>query len=887
MFRRKRSAKDFAEEIKAHLELEADDLRQEGLSEDEALRKARCEFGSVPAAQERFYLKDRWAGLEKLLRDLRFACRSLSQSPGFAITAILTLALGIGANSAVFSVMNAVLLRSLPVSDPDRVVYLRTSNPPRGTGTIDSNETFSYPVYDALRRQSRTLSQVIAYVPLSGSKVAVRVGAQPEEAEGDMVSGVFFSGLGVKLPLGRGFTEQDEQNHAPISVLSYNYWTRRFARNPEVLGQPLFVNGVATTIVGVAAEGFEGAEAGGSTDFWIPLQSRAELNAWGNPLEDGKTYIANPTWWCLRLMARVAPGMTRAQVVAELQPVFQRAAYVGLGSPMQGEKPPVLGLADAKNFPGFDERYGKPLRILMAMVGLVLVIALANVAMLLVARNASRQREFSVRQALGAGRGQLFRQLLTESALLVAAGGALAWCFAEMATRLLGKWAQIESSLAPDKNVLLFTLGVLAIAAVLFGLAPMRVVLASGAEQALKTTAATSHTDARKSRFGKIVVSLQMALCVVLLVGGGLLIRTLRNLENTPLGMQVDGLVVFGVKPNLPSIPEGVAFYQRLMNDLRVLPGVESVTVMEERLGSGWSDNSDMMVDGRLPDVANGASRTVRSNVAGPNFFDTLGVPVLAGRDFADSDIVNSPHVGIINEEFAKRFLPNQNPLGHTIGTDDGRYTMTIVGVVKNHKYRSISEEPIPMAWYMYAQIPMIGPMQVEMRVHGAPLSILPAARKAVQTLDPNLPLIRPMTQRAQYDLTISGQILFARLAGFFGILAIVLVATGLYGTLAYRVNMRTAEIGVRMAVGARREQVVWMILKDSLLLTAAGVLMGVPLAVLVGRALASSLYGVTSLDAVSYLAAVLGVGVVALAASAVPAGRAASVDPLTALRVE
>jgi predicted permease len=691
----------------------------------------------------------------------------------------------------------------------------------------------------------------------------------------------------VNLPLGRGFTEQDERDHGPIAVLSYNYWTRHFSRNPDVLGKTLYVNAVGMTIVGVAADGFEGAEAGRSTDFWIPLQSRPELNAWGNPLEDGKTYIANPTWWCLRLMGRVAPGMTKAQALAQVQPIFQRAAYVGLGSPMQGEKPPVLSFADAKSFAGYDQQYYKPLRILMAMVGLVLLIALANVAMLLMARNASRQREFSVRQALGAGRGELFRQLLTESALLVAAGGALAWCFAEMAARSLGNWAQIESSLAPDKTVLLFTLSVLVVAALLFGLAPMRVALATGAEQALKTTAATSNTDTRKSRTGRIVVALQIALCVVLLVGGGLLIRTLRNLENTPLGMRVDGLVVFGVKPNIQSIPEGVAFYQRLMNGLRALPGVESVTIMEERIGSGWSDNSDMMVDGKLPDVANGASRTVRSNVVGPGFFQTLGVPILSGRDFTDSDTAHSPHVGIINEEFARRFLPNQNPLGHIIGPDNGQYQMSVVGVVKNHKYRSIDETPIPMAWYMYAQIPVIGPMDVEMRVHGAPLSILPAAQKVVQQLDPNLPLIRPMTQRAQYDLTISGQILFARLAGFFGILAIVLVATGLYGTLSYRVNMRTAEIGVRMAVGARREQVVWMILKDSLVLTLTGVLVGIPLSLLVGHALASSLYGVKPLDALSYCAAVLGVGAVALASSAVPAGRAASVDPLKALRAE
>jgi predicted permease len=887
MFRRKRSAKDFAEEIKAHLALEADELRGEGLSGDEARRKARSEFGNVGAARERFYMKDRWVGIDRLLRDVRFALRSLWKSPGFAATAILTLALGIGANTAVFSVMNAVLLRSLPVADPDRLVYLRLSGPPKGTGTIDTTQTFSYSVYDALRRQGGGLSPVMAFVPLSNSKVAVRYGAVPEEAEGDMVSGTFFSGLGVKLIRGRGFSEEDETHHASIAVISYNYWTRRFARNPDVLGTTLYVNGVAITIVGVAAEGFEGVEGGGSTDFWIPMQSRPELNAWGNPLEDGKTYITNPTWWCLRLIGRLAPGATRAQAVAQLQPVFQRAAYIGIGTPAQGEKPPVLSVIDAKNFAGYDQMYGSPLRILMAMVGLVLLIAMTNVVMLLMARNAARQREFSLRQALGAGRGELLRQLLAESLILVSAGGALAWGFAEMATRLLGRWAQIESSLAPDRTVMLFTLGMLVLAAMLFGLAPLRVALAGGAELALKTSAATSNTDAGKSRAGRIIVALQMAMCVVLLVGGGLLIRTLRNLENTPLGMRIDGLVVFGVNPNITSIPEGKAFYVKLMEKLRALPGVESVTVVAERLGSGESDNSGMKVDGKLPDVANGLSGTVRSNVVGPEFFHTLGVPVLAGRDFSDSDTATSPHVGIINEQFAKRFFPNQNPLGHRIGPEGIDWEMTIVGVVKDHKYRSIDEEPIPMAWYMYAQIPITGAMHVEMRVRGEPLAILPSARKALQEINPNLPLIHPMTQRAQYDTTISSQLLFAQLAGFFGFLAVVLVATGLYGSLAYRVNMRTAEIGVRMAVGARRGQVVWMILRDSLLLTTAGVAVGVPLAMLVGRALASSLYGVKPLDAVSYVLAVVGVAMVALVASAVPAGRAASVDPMRALRTE
>jgi predicted permease len=887
MFKRKRSDEDFAEEIRSHLELEADELRTEGVSQEEAKRRARVEFGSVRGAKERFYLKSRIEWLDSIVRDLRYGLRSLFHSPGFAITAVLTLALGIGANTAVFSVMNAVLLRSLPVTDPTRLVYLRPSNAPHGTGTINSKETLSYAVYETLRDQHPGLSNVIAYVPLSGNKVAVRYGAQPEEAEGDMVSGTFFSGLGVKLPHGRGFTEQDDKDHAPIAVISYNYWTRRFARNPDVLGTTLYVNGVGFTIVGISGEGFEGLEAGGSTDFWIPLQNRPELNAWGNPLEDGKTYAANATWWCLRVIGRLAPDVNKQQAAAALNPLFQSAAYIGLGSPAAGEKPPTLSLEEARGFPGYSEEYGRPLRMLMAMVGLVLLIALTNVVMLLTARNAARQREFSMRLALGAGRRDLLRQLLAESLLLVATGGVLAWVFAKTATRALASWAQIESSLAPDRTVLAFALGILVVSALIFGLAPLRIALAAGPAVSPKTSAATSNADAGRSRGARIMVAFQMMLCVVLLVGAGLLIRTLRNLENTPLGLRVDGLVVFGVNPHVTSVPQGKAFYRDLIGKLRELPGVESVTVMDSRIGSWSSNNGDMTVDGRLPDVPNGSSRTVRSNVVGPGFFTTLGVPVLAGRDFADSDTETSPHVGIINEQFAKRFLPNRNPLGHMIGTSDGRYQMSVVGVVKDHKYRSIDEEPIPMAWYEYAQIPIAGRMDVELRVHGNPLAILPSARKVVQQMDPNLPLIKPMTQRAQYDLTISSQTLFARLAGCFGLLAVVLVATGLYGTLAYRVNRRTAEIGVRMAMGAGRRQVVWMILRDSLVLTGIGVVAGIPLAIAIGRALSSSLYGVQPLDALTYAFAILGVAVVAFVASAVPASRAASIDPLKALRTE
>ena len=881
--KRKRSTEDFAEEIRAHLALEADELEREGASEDEARRRARVEFGNVAAARERFYLRSRWEWLDRLMRDLRFGWRSILQNPGFAAAAILTLALGMGANTAVFSVMDAVLLRSLPVADAERVVYLHTSGSPNGTGTIDSDDTFSYPVYTALRDTKGALSEVIAVGALASDKVNVRIGATPEQAEGDMVSGNFFSGLGVPIIRGRGFTPQDETDNAPLAVISYDYWTGRFARDPDVLGRTLYVKGVPFMIAGVAAPGFEGVDATHSTDFWIPLQNRAELNVLGNPPENGKLYQADSTWWCLRLIGRLAPGISRKQAIAQLQTVFQHASRIGLGDPMPGERPVVLSLADAKNFAGYEEMYGKPLKILMAMVGLVLLIALTNVVMLLMARNAARQREFSLRLALGARRAELLRQLLTEAALLVVMGGALAWAFAEGATRLLAQWARIESSLAPDRTVLLFTLAVLALTAVLFGIAPFRVAIAGGAEMALKTSAPTAQSDAGKSRLSRAIVALQMALCVVLLVGAGLLMRTLSNLRNIPLGFDANGLVTFGLNPpSLHAQPELVQFYRELQLRLRRLPGVESTAVMSERLGAWWSDNSDVKVDGKEGVRADGHTVLVRHNDIGPDFFHTLGVPVLLGREFNDADAASKHPVTIVNQLFVDTFLPHTNPLGHTVNG------FTIVGVVANHKYRNMQEEPIPMCWWDYEEAPNEGGLTVEMRVRGAdPLAVLPSVQKIVAQMDPNAALIEPMRQRAQYETTIAQQVLFARLAEFFGLLAVVLVATGLYGTLAYRVNRRTAEIGIRMAVGARRGQVVWMILRDSLVLTAVGAVLGVPLAMLVGRALASTLYGVKPVDPVSFAAAVLGVAVVALAASAVPASRAAGVNPQTALRTE
>jgi predicted permease len=829
--------------------------------------------------------------MSSIVQDFRYALRQLRKSPAFTFAAILTLGLGIGANTATFSVMNAVLLRSLSVPEPDRVYYLRVpTGQPDGAGNTGNDDTsFSYAVFDALRHRHDVFADLIAGAPLALAKTSIRYGMEPEVAAGELVSGNFFSGLGVGMARGRGFTEQDESEKSPIVVLSYPFWTRRFNRDPDIIGKTLYVKGVPLTIVGVAAEGFAGLRRGaGDTDFWVPMQDRVELNAWGDSGDAGRTYFGLPKWWCLLLTARLAPGVTPEQALARIQPLFQAKAYEPVGPPKPGTEKVYLTLTPAKGLDAYTGDYKQPLYLLMALVGLVLFIACANVAMLLVARNQARQREFSVRLAIGAGRMDLFRQLLTESILLVVGGGILAWVFAVPATKALAAWARLDSSLQPDHTVLLFTLGVLVVAALAFGLAPLTDALRVPAGLALKSAGAAAAQDRSRSRFGRLVVALQMALCIVLLVSAGLLLRTLRNLENVPLGMGTQGLVVFGVDPQgIQSKEQRIEFYQTLLQRLRVLPGVESVSLVENRPGSGWSSNDEATVDGVVPHVTTGKFAPVRWNDVGPDFFHVMGIPVLMGRGITDADTATSPRVAVINQTFAQRYLPNQNAIGHQVGKKGQE--RTIVGVAGNSKYSGLDEKDRPMMWVPYIQAggSGVGAMNVEMRVAGDPLGALPNAARVVHELDPNLPLLDPMTQQAQFEQSISNRRLFSRLSVFFGLVAGLLVATGLYGTLAYRVSHRTVEIGVRLAVGAQRPQVLWMVLRESITLAAIGIAIGLPLAIATSRLLSAMLFGVTPNDTLSFAGALAALLIVVLAASLFPARRAAGTDPMQALRME
>ncbi len=826
--------------------------------------------------------------MPRLFQDIRYTLRQLAKSPAFTFVSVLTIALGIGANAAIFSVMNAVLLRFLPVSNPRQLVFFHLRNQPLGTSqTGYSDNAMSLPVFEAMRARRDVFSDVVAFAPLAFDKVAVRIATQPEEAHGELVSGNYFPALGVQPVLGRGFTAQDESNHAPVAVLSFAWWNRRFAAAPDVLGRTFYVKGVAFTIVGVAPAGFQGTDPGQpDMDFWVPLQQRPDLNPFGAPPTDHTVY-GSPEWLSLILIGRLRPHVSMQQAAAQLTAPF-RNVLANAAPPGPHEAKPELYFSSVRGVENLREEYEHPLRFLMFMVGLILLIACANVAMLLIARNAGRRREFGLRQALGAGRRALFSQLLLESLALVTPGSALGWWFAGSATQALGAWSGIGVAIEPDRTVLWFTLAASAAVALLFGLAPLRTVARIPLNVAMKSAAAASYTDPARLWGRKMVIALQVALCTVLLFAAGLLYRTLRNLEARDLGMRASGLLVFGIEPQsgVHSDADAVRFHTSLLASLRALPGVDSATAMQVRLGAGISDNDGVLVDGRNPMPARPFA-PMRCNLVGSAFLRTLRIPLRLGRDIADSDTAASGKVAIVNQTFADRYLPGVNPLGHRIRFFTGKTDYAIVGVAANSRYTSIDESDRPVAYFPFTQASGISEMQYELHTPGDPKMLIAEAARLVHQADPDLPLRKPATQQAQFTGTVAEERLLANLSVFFAGLAAFLIAIGLYGTISYSIARRTMEIGVRMALGAQRREVLRMVLSESAAVAAAGLAIGVPASLAVARTLRSMLYGLGAADPLSLIAAVMGIATVALAAAILPARRAASTDPIRALRME
>ena len=822
-------------------------------------------------------------------QNFRYTIRQLVKSPVFTIVSVLTIALGIGANTAIFSVMNAVLLRFLPVRNPQELVYFHLKNQPLSTSQTGYDDTsLSLPVFEAMRSRQDVFTDVMAFAPLAFQKVSVRVGTEPEQVYGEMVSGNFFSGLGVEPVLGRGFTMQDELQHAPIAVLSYAWWNLRFGGSRNVLGRTVYVKGVAFTVVGIAPAGFGGTDPGHpNMDFWVPLQSSPELNAWGMSASDNTLY-GSPNWLCLLMLGRLRPGLSPQQATAQLTPLFRRTlAQASAVDPK--EQKPELVFSDVRGVGTLREDYEQPLHFLMAMVGLVLLIAVGNVALLLVVRNAARQREFALRRALGANARVLFAQLILESLMLVAAGSALGWIFAAWATEALAGWAGLDVMVAPDRQVLLFTLAISAVVALVFGLVPMRAASNVPLVQSLKSSAGTSNTDRHRSWGRRLVVTMQISFCVVLLFSGTLLYETLRNLESRDLGMRTAGLVVFGVTPQstIRTDADAIRFHLALLERLRTLPGVDSATISQVRLGSELSDNDGVLVDGRNPLPAKPFA-PVRFNLVGSAFLRTLGIPLRMGRDVEAADLASSRKIAIINQTFADRYLPQTNPLGHQVSSfQNPKDGYTIVGVAQNSRYTSVKESDRAIAYLPFTQVPGVLGMQYELHTPGGARGLLADAARVVRGIDPNLPLEKPITQREQFDETISQERLIAILSAFFGALAAFLVAVGLYGTISYSVSRRTMEIGLRMALGAQRKEVLGMVLRESLFLAALGLALGAPMALGVGRALRSMLFGLNPANLTACFLAFIGIAIVVAAATYFPARRAASIDPISALRME
>jgi predicted permease len=821
-----------------------------------------------------------------MTQDLRYGLRQLTRTPAFTVVAILTFALGIGANSAVFSVVNAVVLRFLPVSNPEQLVFLHTSAmPANASQTGYSDTSFTLTIFEQLRQQKAAFAELIAYVPLSTDRTAVRYGNDPETVWADMVSGNFFSGLGVRMAAGRALAQEDETARAPYAVISDAYFARRFDRNPAVIGGTLFIKGVPFEIVGVTAPGFAGIENNHATDVWIPIQSRPELKPWGRAVESTDTFHNSPNWWFLMMIGRLAPGVNAEAATAIAQPAFQRAAYATSAPPKPGEQEAKLYLTPARGIQGLRTAYQRPLNILMAMVAVVLLIACGNVSMLLAARNSAREREFSLRTALGGGRMRLVRQLATESALLVLAGAGLGWAFSLAATRVLAVWSELDVELTPDRSVLLFTLAISALAALAFGLAPLRSVSRVPVGLVLRATSRTVTADRARIRAGQFVIAAQIALCLVLLVGASLLARSLGNLDNADLGFRSDGLVVFGVTP--PSTVRGdvatAQFYDSLVERLRSITPAQDVTLMSNRIGSGWSNNTRARVDGADPNP--GGSAPMRWNAVGADYFRTLAIPLRHGRDFTQADHANAAPVVIINETFAQNYFKSVSPIGHRVALNDREHT--VIGVAANSRYTGVRESDRPMAYFPYVQVPPVGPMHVELRVAGTSGDIMAQVRRVVQEFGTDLPLLQPMTQQQQFGASFANERLVSRLATCFGLIAALLVATGLYGTLTYRVSRRTSEIGVRMALGAKRSEVVWMFLRESLIVAAAGIVVGLPLAYAGSQLLTTLLFGLAPADPLSFAAALMSIVLVTVASSLIPARRASAVDPMIALREE
>ncbi|MDE3136803.1 MAG: ABC transporter permease, partial [Acidobacteriota bacterium] len=822
-------------------------------------------------------------------KDVRYAIRMLVKSPGFALIGILTLVLGIGANTAIFSLVDAVLLRQLPVKNPQLLVLFTWNAerkwPPNFSQTgAESRFSFSYPAFKEFRDQNQVLSSVFAFVPMgfTPQNTTVGIDGHPTLANGMMVTGEFFSGLGMTPLLGRGITQEDENPGAPrVAVISYAYWASRFGRDPSVVGRSVTVNGLPFTIVGVTPQSFYGVQAGVAPDIWLAFDDLPNLRPWSQkPTGSDSVYTAR-TWISLNIMGRLKPGTSRQQAQAQLDILFRHFVTEDW-KPQNPSDVPAFSLTPAaQGIPYLREALTQPLLILMAAVGMVLLIACANVATLLLARAMARQKEVSVRLALGASRARLIRQLLTESVLMAALGGALGVLFANWGTRaLLGLYAtgqnQVVLQVTPDRTILLFTLVISVLTGILFGLAPA--LRASGLDLAvsMRETAANVTAGRDRHRLGRGLVVVQVALSLVLMIGAGLFVRTLMNYEDHDFGFNQTHLISFGVDPTRAGYQGErlMNFYEQAIERVRALPGVRSAAITEYEPFSGWSNNSDIAIVGAARKTS---SSMLRYQVVGSDFFSTMRIPIVLGRGIEQNDTAATPLVAVVDQNFVKRFLPNENPIGQKFyfGREPTpKNTFEIAGVAKPAELTNVHATLRAKAYFAYAQAPpaVLGALFFEVRAQGDPRALVSSLREAIREIDPGLPLMGLETQKELLEETLTQERLFARLSSIFGILALILSIIGLYGTMAYTVTRKTHEIGIRMALGATSAEVVGMFVGQGVRLAGIGVAIGLAGAWGVTRLAHSLMYGVSATDPVTFASVAVLLVLVCATACYIPA---------------
>lgn len=899
------------EEIEEHIELQAEENIRAGLLPAEARRQARLRFGGVEAVREQYHAEEGLPFLEKLIQDSRYALRQLGRTPGYAVTATLTLALAIGANTTIFSVARHILYQRLAVPDASNLRLLAWTGTAEHVavhhihgdydllpGGLATSPAFSYPAYRQLRAESRVLGDLIAF---RDTGMNVTVGEHVERILAEMVSGNYYRVLGVQPELGRaiGATDDTVTSH-PVAVISDAFWDQEFGRSRSVLGRTIDLNDVPVTIIGVNPRGFTGAKSTIPTEtpsVTVPLALQPMLM----PSASGGSWLTNPNQWWVNILGRARNGVSDAAAQAALG--AQLSAIVRATMPVRrGEDIPRLVVRDGSR--GLFEQeqvFEEPLYILTVLVGLVLLLACANIANLMLARTARRQREMSVRIALGAGRRRILGQMLVESLVLAFIGGVIGLAFGYLGRLAFpaltqAVWQKSRLPVHFDWPVFAFTALITLLTGIVFGLAPAIAAARAEVNHGLKNGAHTT-TQRRKGASSKALVGFQVALSTVLVIGAGLFIRTLARLDDINPGFNTHNLLVAEIPLPRDRYPAGtdIALDQQLEHAISAIPGVESAAAaMEPYLSDDLSD-TDFIPEGETYDP--NKDDVEPYNAVGIDFFQTLRIPILAGRPFGAEDTATSPKVGIIDERLAKVRFPGQNPLGRmfTIGGHnyDGRSAdlatdqIRIVGICGDTLYTNLREQAPPQFFIPYVQQKYVGGMTYEIRTGMKPEAVLPALRHAVHEVDPDLPLVDVRTEDQQIDEDLRQEHLFLKLTSGFGLLALILASVGIYGVMAYSVAQRTNEFGIRLALGAAPGRLMAIVLRESSWISATGVAVGLATAFLLTRFVKSMLYGIAPYDPITLLSAALLLLAVALAASWIPALRAARMDPMRSLRSE